>query len=242
MGFARCGHKLVSDADSSVGVGRPNHRSGKKIPFQSIALQIAGSENTNTMSLPKRDSKYHTYADYLIWSRTSGDELIDGTAYVKEPPSPTWTHQAITLELSRQIADALEDTSWRVAIAPLDVCLPKSTEPDHEVDTVVQPDVLVTGDPRKRDHRGLRGAPAWLAEVASPRTARYDQNVKIPVYERAGVREVWLVNPATLKVTIYRLRKERYGRPTIVEMKGKTKLTAIRGVIVDWDRLVARCL
>src|SRR5882757_4542705 len=199
-------------------------------------------ETTNTMTLPKRDSQYHTYGDYLIWSRESGAELIDGTAYVKEPPSPTWSHQLLVSELFHQVANALEDTHWRVIVAPLDVRLPKSTEPDNQVDTVVQPDILITGDPARRDHRGMRGAPDWLAEVASPRTARYDQNVKVPVYERAGVPEVWLVNPATLKVTIYRLEKGRYGRPTIREMKGQTKLTAVPGVIVNWDRVVARCL
>jgi hypothetical protein len=28
------------------------------------------------MTLPRRDSLHHTYADYLTWSRSSGDELI----------------------------------------------------------------------------------------------------------------------------------------------------------------------
>jgi len=41
------------------------------------------------MPVLKRDSDYHTYADYLVWSRTFGDELIDGTAYVREPASHT---------------------------------------------------------------------------------------------------------------------------------------------------------
>ena len=40
------------------------------------------------MTLPKRDTQYHTFGDYLVWSRNSGDELIDGngTAYIKESP------------------------------------------------------------------------------------------------------------------------------------------------------------
>ena len=45
------------------------------------------------MAVVKRDSDQHTYADYLMWSRTHGDEVIDGTAYVREPPSPSFTHQ-----------------------------------------------------------------------------------------------------------------------------------------------------
>ena len=38
------------------------------------------------MTVLKRDTHYHTYADYLTWSGSYGDELIDGAAYVREPP------------------------------------------------------------------------------------------------------------------------------------------------------------
>ena len=38
------------------------------------------------MTVLKRDTHYHTYSDYLTWSRDYGDELINGTAYVREPP------------------------------------------------------------------------------------------------------------------------------------------------------------
>jgi hypothetical protein len=30
-----------------------------------------------------------------------------------------------------------------------------------------------------------------------------------------------------------------YGRPTILELKGQTQLTAVPGVIVDWDEMLA---
>jgi hypothetical protein len=39
----------------------------------------------------ERDMQHHTYAAYLTWSATSGNELIDGVAYVREPPSPLAT-------------------------------------------------------------------------------------------------------------------------------------------------------
>ena len=192
------------------------------------------------MTVSKRDNHYHTYADYLIWSNTHGDELIDGTAYVREPPSPSPSHQWILFELGRQIAAALEDSSYRVYVAPLDVRLPKSTETDDLVDTVVQPDILIVSDPRKVDARGVRGAPDWLAEVLSPGTARHDKLVKIPVYERAGVREVWLIDPNARMASIYRLDAGHYSSPIIVPLRGQTPLTAVPGVTVDWDRLLAR--
>jgi Uma2 family endonuclease len=193
------------------------------------------------MSVNKRDEHYHTYADYLVWSNTHGDELIDGTAYVREPPSPSPSHQWILVRLSRQIDTALEDSPYRVYVAPLDVRLPKTTEEDALVDTVVQPDIMIV-DPQKVDSRGVRGAPDWLAEVLSRSTARHDKVVKIPAYERAGVREVWLIDPMARALSIYRLEAGRYGSPTLVELKGRTSLTAVGGVTVDWDRLLAKVL
>ena len=192
------------------------------------------------MTVLKRDTDYHTYADYLVWSGTYGDELIDGAAYVREPPCPSRSHQVIVLELGRQIGDALEGKPCEVYIAPFDVRLPKSTEEDDLVDTVVQPDVLIVCDQGKVDERGVRGAPDWLAEVLSPGTARRDQIVKLPAYERAGVREVWLIDPIERTLTIYRLEEGRYGPPISLKLKGQTRLTAVPGVTIDWDRMMTR--
>ena len=192
------------------------------------------------MTVLKRDAHRHTYADYLTWSRAYGDELIDGTAYVREPPAPAWSHQVIVGEVFYQIARALEDKPCRACVAPSDVRLPKSTEEDNQVDTVVQPDIFIISDLRKVDTRGLCGAPDWLAEVLSPSTARHDRITKLPAYERAGVREVWLINPSDRTVSIYRLEAGHYRPPIVRELKGRTQLTAVDGVTVDWDRVLAR--
>jgi Uma2 family endonuclease len=188
----------------------------------------------------KRDTQYHTFADYLTWSRTYGDELIDGTAYVREPPSPTLSHQVIVGELYRQVASALENTSCQVFVAPLDVRLPKSNEADDQVDTVVQPDVLIVSDFQKLDARGVRGAPDWVAEVLSPGTARHDQTRKLAAYERAGVKEVWLIDPIDHTLRICQLRAGCYGRGLTVELKGQTQLVAIPCVTIEWDRILAK--
>jgi Uma2 family endonuclease len=190
------------------------------------------------MTLLKRDTHYHTYADYLTWSRSYGDELINGTAYVREPPAPSWLHQGVVVELCRQIANALEGKPCRVRVAPLDVRLPKSTEEDDQVDTVVQPDVLIVSDLKKVDARGICGAPDWVAEVLSPSTASHNRTVKLSAYERAGVREVWLIDPVDRTLTIYQLEAGSYGRATILELKGRTQLTAVPGVTIDWARVL----
>jgi Uma2 family endonuclease len=187
-------------------------------------------------------NRYHTYGDYLKWSREYGDELIDGAAYIREPPSPSYSHQAVAFELARQIADALEGKPCRVCMAPLDIRLPKSTEADDLVDTVVQPDLFIVCDLQKLDARGVRGAPDWLAEVLSPGTTSYDRRVKLPVYERAGVREVWLIDPIKRTVTLYRLEAGRYGPATRLDLKGQTPLTAVPGVMINWERVITKML
>jgi Uma2 family endonuclease len=187
----------------------------------------------------KRDTHYHTYTDYLTWSASHGDEVIDGTAYVREPPAPSPLHQGIVGELYRQAANALKGKPCRVYVAPFDVRLPKSTEEDDQIDTVVQPDVFIVCDLQKIDARGMRGAPDWIAEVLSPGTASHDKMVKLPVYERVGVREVWLIDPIDRTLTLYRLEAGHYGRATFLELKGQTPLTAVSGVTIDWDQVLA---
>jgi Uma2 family endonuclease len=191
------------------------------------------------MALLQRDNRYHTYADYLMWSRDYGDELINGIAYVREPPSPSRFHQEIVGEIYRQVANALKGKSSRAYVAPFDVRLPKCGEADDEIDTVVQPDVLIVCDPHKVDERGVRGAPDWVAEVLSPSTASHDQIRKLAAYERAGVPEFWLVHPTDRRLTIYRLEAGRYGRASVLELKGQTPITSVSGVIIDWDQFPA---
>jgi Uma2 family endonuclease len=183
---------------------------------------------------------HKTYADYLVCSNTYGDELINGTLHVREPPAPSPSHQWIAGELYHQVATALVHKNCRVCIAPFDVRLPKADELDEQIDTVVQPDVFIVCDPRKFDARGMRGAPDWVAEVLSPSTARRDQVLKLAVYERARVPELWLVDPIRRSVALYHLEAGRYGPPKIVELKGQLQLTAVAGVTIDWDQVVAR--
>ena len=186
----------------------------------------------------QRDIQHHTYADYLMWSADSGNELVDGVAYIREPPSPSRFHQEFVLELGRQISNSLAGKPVQAYIAPLDVRLPKDGGADDQIDTVVQPDVFIVCDLLKLDERGISGAPDWVAEVLSPATASYDRTIKLRAYERAGVHEVWLIDPADRTVTIHRIERGRYTRPAVLELAGRTAIAAVPGVSIDWDRLL----
>lgn len=182
---------------------------------------------------------HYTYGDYQRWPEDVRYELIDGDAYLMAP-APLVVHQDMVGEIYRQLANALEGAPCRVLIAPVDVRLPQGDEADDEVDTVVQPDVLLVCDPAKIDRRGVRGAPDWVLEVISPSTALRDQNTKRRLYERAGVREYWLLHPTDRTLTVYQLVDGRYGLPEMCALEGQTPLIILPELGIAWDALIAR--
>ena len=191
------------------------------------------------MSTPAlSDREHHTYGEYLQWSDDVRYELIDGVAYLKETPS--LDHQEIVGGIYYQLANSLQAKSCRVFISPLDVRFPKTGEVDEQVDTVLQPDVLVVCDPAKLDRRGVRGAPDLVVEVLSPGTSSHDHVRKRRVYERAGVAEYWLVHPIDRMVTVYRLAGGEYGKPDGFDLSGETPVGVLPDVVIQWDALVER--
>jgi Uma2 family endonuclease len=190
------------------------------------------------MGLALRDKKMHTYGDYLTWPDEVRYELIDGVAYAMSP-APGRFHQELAGEIYRQIANALLGKICRPFIAPVDVRLPKGHESNDEVETVVQPDVFVVCDPSKLDARGVSGAPDWIVEVLSPSTAAHDQTIKLKRYERAGVREYWLVHPMDRTVIVYTLVGDSFERPQIYELIGTLSATILPELVIDWSTTTA---
>ena len=189
------------------------------------------------MALPQTARDYYTYADYCRWPEGERWELIDGEAW-NMAPAPSIKHQTFVGQLFRQIDPALDGHPCRALIAPVDVLLPSADEPSERIDTVVQPDILVVCDPEKISESHVRGAPDWVIEVLSPATARRDHITKRRLYERAGVREYWLVHPTDGIVTIYRLENGRFSAPEIIEMAGERAPAILPGVLIRWQDIL----
>jgi Uma2 family endonuclease len=198
------------------------------------------------MASALRKTPYHSYRDYLTWPAEYRYELIDGTAYAMAP-APTQSHQIAVGELFRQIANALVGKPCMPFIAPLDVRLPRlgraddknsDAQNDDQIDTVVQPDLLVVCDKHKRDSRGILGAPDWIIEVLSPVTAVYDQVTKRRLYEAAGVREYWLVHPQDRSLIRYSLVNGYYPSVDPVALSGETPSLILPEVVIHWECLL----
>lgn len=190
------------------------------------------------MAFALEKDKHYTYKDYLTWPDDMRCEIIDGVVYMMSP-APILAHQDVAGEIFRQTANALVGKTCRALIAPLDVRLPRRNDADEDEDSdiVLQPDVMVVCDPKKLDRRGVRGAPDWVVEVLSPKTASRDQIEKRRIYERHGVLEYWLVHPTDRVLTIYRLKDGEYGKPDIYELQGSTAVGILPDIRIDWDAL-----
>jgi Uma2 family endonuclease len=55
---------------------------------------------------------------------------------------------------------------------------------------------------------GAEGAPDFIVEILSPKTAFLDKKAKRKVYARSGVKELWLVDPDTKTVHVYFLQDD----------------------------------
>ncbi|MBI5604565.1 MAG: Uma2 family endonuclease [Deltaproteobacteria bacterium] len=186
------------------------------------------------MGVPaKNEEQRFTYGDYLNWSDDERWELIDGVAY-NMTPAPSVQHQRITGELFRQLANYLQGKPCEVFIAPFDVRLPRREEKDEDIDTVVQPDILVICDPGKLDEKGCRGGPDLVVEVVSPSTVQKDLKIKLGLYERVGVKEYWIFHPSDETVMVFTLGQNgRYGRPEILTKEDRLKTSLFDELAID---------
>jgi len=147
----------------------------------------------------------YTYADYLLWQFEERVELIRGKLF-RMSPAPNRRHQTMLGELHLQIAPFFKKQHCQVFLAPFDVRLSVSKRKGQDT-TVVQPDLCVICDPDKLDERGCAGAPDLIIEILSPGNSKKEMREKFEVYEEAGVREYWLVNPLDNVVLLYVLNE-----------------------------------
>ena len=138
-------------------------------------------------------TKKYTQAEYRKLPEGFPAELLDGM-FVKEP-SPTSWHQTIVAEIHFRLRLLLGPN--RVLESPIDVFID-----EHNV---LQPDLLVlAAKDRTRPGAQHVAMPVLVVEVLSPATADRDRDEKAAIYLRAGVAEVWLVDPEILSIEVRR--------------------------------------
>ena len=93
-------------------------------------------------------------------------------------------------------------------------------------------------DSDKLDDHGCKGAPDLIIEILSPSTQRHDRLVKLGLYQRAGVREYWTVNPEDKTVQV--MLRDDYGVLQLHEVYGRdgvARVNVLNGCFIELVRV-----
>src|SRR6202012_1970489 len=118
-------------------------------------------------------------------------------------PSPTTTHQFLVSDLHALLYNFLkENPVGQAIISPIDVYL-------ENYDSVIQPDltVILNEDLDQIKKDGIYGAPAITIEILSTNKL-YDTQRKRALYEKAGVKEYFMVDPENKLTTLRTLNAQ----------------------------------
>ena len=143
------------------------------------------------------------------WEKLPDDgyryEVIDGVLYMTPPPNFV-KHQRPALALATAMSNFVNAHHLgEVGIAPAGVRLPTQPVP-------VQPDIFFIAAGRADVQIGqyVEGAPDLVVEILSPSNWLYDRQEKFKVYQDAGVREYWIVDPRAQTVETFVLQEGAY--------------------------------
>lgn len=172
---------------------------------------------------------FHKMAEAGIFGEDDRIELIDGEMLTMAPIGGP--HMSMVNRLNALLVPAVGDRG--VVSVQNPIALPPDSEP--------QPDVVVLKPSAGALSAGVPG-PAdvlLLIEVADT-TLRYDRGVKLPLYARHGVREVWIVDLQAKRIEVFHgPGPSGYARRREAGPGESVAPQALSGVDVEWDRVFA---
>ena len=181
------------------------------------------------MATATRSTSKLTWDDYLAFPEDGRrHEIIDGEHYVTA--CPVLNHQRVSRHIQFQLYDQIErQGKGEVFNAPTAVQLS-----DYDI---VEPDLLVVlADHEERlEETRVSGPPDLVVEVLSPSTRRRDHELKMALYERAGVREYWIVDPAAQQLEKFRRQGDLLTSAGV--FTEQIAFDGLPGVVVDLDRV-----
>ena len=206
----------------------------RRLTIEALEKVLDRSDEAS-QAFPAAQGRRYTLDDYYALPDEQRVELIDGVFY--DIAAPSYLHQAILIQLLRLFSDCAEqhDMPCEVFIAPCDVRL------DRDNYTMVQPDLLVICGKQDYLHmKRLEGAPDLAVEILSPSTRSKDMILKLYKYEKAGVREYWIVDPGQRTVTVHFFDTDHYD-PIRYSFHDQIPVQISKGkCFIDFSRIAER--
>jgi len=140
-----------------------------------------------------------TYEEFMALPEEEGKhyELIEGELVLN--PASNLRHQTIVGNLYLALRVYFDQhRNGKVFVAPVDIVL--------SGENVLEPDIIavLTDRAPRLQKKNVQGAPNIAVEVLSEGSRRKDEVTKRRLYERFGVDEYWIVDPAIDGVKVYR--------------------------------------
>lgn len=147
-----------------------------------------------------------------MWNFKERVELIMGKIF-PESPGASARHQDCSLKITSQFLPQLGKNKCRLFYAPFDLVLKR---PSGKNDGVVQPDLLISCEPEQIKYNACIGAPHLIVEILSKFSVQRDLNEKYKLYEFNKVKEYWVVDTESCKLTRFELgTNDSFKRPEI---------------------------
>ena len=173
---------------------------------------------------------YHRLAEAGVLAPDARVELIEGEIIDMAPIGKN--HQSIVDQLARGLFKAVGDRA--ILRVQGSIRLSQWSEPG--------PDLVLLA-PRPDFYRGefALGTDSLLVIEVSDSTWRYDREVKLPLYARHGVPEVWIVDVNADTLHIYdELSNGKYERHAVLERPAAVPVTHVSGITLDVSDVFAR--
>jgi Uma2 family endonuclease len=172
--------------------------------------------------------EYHRMAEIGVLDSNSRVELIEGEIIDMAPIGIS--HNSVVDRLTQWLITALAGQA--IVRVQGSFRLSNITEP--------QPDLILL---KPRDDfyaaKFAAGEDTLLVIEVSDTTLRYDRNVKVPLYARHGIPEVWIVDLESNRLHCFRqLTDQNYAEVTATDRPGVVALPGASAVSVDLSRLL----
>ena len=83
------------------------------------------------------------------------------------------------------------------------------------------------------DNVGCKGAPDLIIEILSPSNLRHDRLTKYNLYQRAGVREYWIVDPESKTVQSFVLENGYYAAQDFGDEEDTIQVNVLEDCVID---------
>jgi Uma2 family endonuclease len=175
---------------------------------------------------PTSSAKHWTWEDLQRFDETERYEIYDGKL-IPMSPSPSFYHQELSNRLAFLITLFLQQNPiGRLVAAPMDVIFSN--------DNLVQPDLLFIAHENAGIIKGrVFGPPDLAVEILSPSSIQRDRYQKLEQYARFGVKEYWIIDPASRSIDVLTLRDGRYMLHTSAVETGTVSSLVLSGFTLE---------